>query len=781
MAQKIEKVAVLGAGVMGAQLAAHFSNAGIPSLLFDISQEISEKGKAAALALKPAPFYNPRTANLIEPCNYDDHVSRLGEVDWVVEAVIERLDIKQLLFNRIAPHLKDGAAVSSNTSGISIEKMMDGMADDFQKRFLVTHFFNPPRYMRLLELVAGEKTDSAHVATLASFCEDVLGKGVVTAKDTPNFIANRIGTFGMMLCMKLTPEMNLTVEEVDKLTGTLVGRPKSATYRTADVVGLDTLAHVARNTYEFCPNDEQRDMFKVPDFLAQMLEKGMTGQKVRQGFYQKIDKDILSINFSTLEHGPQKKVRFDGFRVAKSFHTTAERIKALAFSDDAAGKFFWELLAGTLIYTANRLPEISDDIISVDNAMKWGFGWEMGPFETWDAIGLQASVKRMEREGKKVPAWVTDLVKSGAQHFYGYSDSGPVYYDLSAKKDVPYPQDEKSTDLLSLKKAGKEVKRNWCASLVDIGDGVLNLEFHSALQSVMNPIDASIIDMLETALELVPREGFKGLVIGHQGQNFSAGANLALILQLCQDKNWQGVEAISKTFQDVTQALKFAPYPVVAAPFGLCLGGGYESAAFADQVVASAELYCGLVEVGVGLIPGAGGNLRVLLNNLATLEKVRSGPFPLVQKTFETIGFGKVSSSAKEAVRLGYLRKSDRIVLNSQHLLSEAKQAVLALSANYQPPVMRKDIVLPGEGGRLAIDASLDDFVKAGKISAHDRLIGAALARVLTGGDIASPTRPVDEQTVLNLEREAFVSLCGEKLSQDRMQHMLKKGKPLRN
>lgn len=781
MKTKIEKVAVLGAGVMGAQLAAHLSNAGIPSYLFDISQEISEKGLQASLSIKPSPYYNPRTASLITPCNYDDHLEKLKEVDWVLEAIIERLDIKQTLFQRIHPQLQKNAVVSSNTSGLAIEKMMANMPMDFQERFLVTHFFNPPRYMRLLEIVAGKKTRPEFVDALTGFCEAVLGKGIVFAKDTPNFIANRIGTFGMMLTMKLTKEMKLTVEEVDKITGTLVGRPKSASFRTADVVGLDTLAHVAQNTYEFCQDDESREIFKAPEFLQKMLDNQWLGAKTKKGFYQKVGKEILSLDLDTFEFTPQKPVRFDGYRVAKSYSHTADRIKALAFSDDAAGKFFWELLAGTLNYTANRLPEIADDVVSVDNAMKWGFGWELGPFETWDAIGVEKSVKRMQRENKKVPAWVTKMLESGHSTFYGYSNGRITYFDFIKSERQTLEQKPKEINLLLEKQKGKELKKNWCASLIDIGDGVACLEFHSVLQAVMNPIDASIIDMMQAALEVVPKHGLKGLVIGHQGPNFSAGANLALILQLCESKKWDKVEAISKSFQDVSQNLRFSDFPVVSAPFNLCLGGGYEAAASSNRMVASAELYCGLVEVGVGLIPGAGGNLRVLSNHLKALEKARTGPFPVVQKAFEAIGFAKVSSSAKEAVKIGYLTRDDKIVINSQQLLFEAKKAVLELSEDFKPPQPREDILLPGEGGRIAIEATLNDLVKAGKISEHDRLIGSKLANVLTGGAKASPTHPVTEQDILDLEREAFVSLCGEKLSQERMKYMLKKGKPLRN
>ncbi|MFQ5769803.1 MAG: 3-hydroxyacyl-CoA dehydrogenase/enoyl-CoA hydratase family protein [bacterium] len=781
MNNKIEKVAVLGAGVMGAQLAAHLSNAGVPSYLFDLSQEIAEKGVHAALNLKPAPFYNPRTVALITPCNYEDHIEKLREVDWIVEAVIERLDIKHELFLRIEPYLKDTAVVSSNTSGLSISQMMQNMSTDFQKRFLVTHFFNPPRYMRLLEIVGGQQSRPEYIETIADFCENILGKGIVYAKDTPNFIANRIGTFGMMLTMKLTQDMNFTVEEVDKITGTLVGRPKSASFRTADVVGLDTLAHVAKNTYEFCPEDEAREIFQVPDFLQKMLDQGWFGQKTKKGFYQKVDREILSLDLATFEYTPQKAVRFDGYRVAKSYSRTAERIKALAYSKDSAGSFFWELLAGTLIYTANRIPEIADDVVNIDNAMKWGFGWELGPFETWDAIGLEKSLKRMDKEGKKLPTWVANMLGAGKSTFYARSDGHRTYFDFTKKEHLNVAQKPNQLDLQLEKEKGKELKKNWCASLIDIGDGVACLEFHSALQPVMNPIDASIIDMMQEALEIIPKYDFKGLVIGHQGQNFSAGANLALIIQLCEQKDWQRIEAISKAFQEVAQRLRFAPFPVVSAPFHLCLGGGYEAAAATNRIVASAELYCGLVEVGVGLIPGAGGNLRVLLNNMKALEKARTGPFPIVQKAFETIGFAKVSTSAKEAVKLGYLTREDRIVINSDHLLFEAKKTVLDLSKDFIPPEEREALILPGEGGRLAIESTLNDLVKAGKISQHDRLIGSKLAYVLTGGEKASPTQPVDEQYVLDLEREAFVSLCGEKLSQDRMQHMLKKGKPLRN
>jgi 3-hydroxyacyl-CoA dehydrogenase len=781
MQYKVEKAAVLGAGVMGSQLAAHLSNAGIPSYLFDISQELAEKGLQNALGLKPPPFYNPKTAEMITPCNYDEHLDRLQEVDWVIEAVAERMDIKHKVFESIAPKLKPTAIVTSNTSGLPLKGMAEGMPLSFRQHFLITHFFNPPRYMRLLEIVAGKDTLPEVVKFIAGFCEEVLGKGIVYAKDTPNFIANRIGTYGMMLTLKLAQEMNLTVEEVDKLTGEIIGRAKSATFRTADIVGLDTLAHVVRTSYENLPEDEERDIFQIPEFLQQMLDNGWLGQKTRKGFYHKTDGEILSLDLNTLEYKPQKRVRFDGYRVAKGYATTPERIRALAFADDKAGRFIWEILSRTLIYSANRIPEIADDIVNVDRAMRWGFGWELGPFETWDALGVERAVRRMEKEGKKVPGWVREMLSAGHSSFYSHADGQIHYFDVSTDGTTPVVEHPKVIRLELEKEKGKTVRRNWSASLIDIGDGIACIEFHSPLQPTLNPIDAAMIDMLAEALDVVKEEGFRGLLIGHQGPNFSAGANLALILELCRAKAWDKIEAISKALQDAGQALKFAPFPVVSAPFHLCLGGGYEVAAAANRIVAAAELYCGAVEVGVGLIPGAGANLRLLLNSIDAMAKRRPGPFPPVQKAFETIAYARVSSSAKEAVAFGYLRRDDRIILNLDHLIFEAKQTALEMADGYEPPTYRDDIVLPGKEGRLAIEGTLDNLLKAGKISEHDRLILGKLAYVLTGGDVASPTRPVDEQTILDLEREAFVSLCAEPLSQARMEHMLKTGKPLRN
>ncbi len=776
--KEIKKVAVLGSGVMGSQIAAHLANAGIPSLLFDLNQELSEKGLQTALKLKPAPFYNPRDIKLITPMNYDQHLEHLREADWIIEVIAERLDWKQDLFKRIQPYVAKDAIVTSNTSGLLIEDMMHDMPVNFRQNFLVTHFFNPPRYMHLLEIIRGRDTRDETVQTIVDFCQNTLGKGIVYAKDTANFIANRIGVFGMMLTMQLSQQMQFRLEEVDKLTGPVLGRPKSATFRTADVVGLDTLAHVAQSSYEKGEQDERRDIFKVPDFMQKMIENKLLGQKTRAGFFKKIDKKIYSINFDTLEYEPQIKVRFTSLKNAKTYSSTGEKIRALAYSDDKAGKLIWEILSQTLIYAANRIPEIADDIVNVDRAMRWGFGWELGPFEIWDRLDPVRSVQRMIKEGKNVPAWVREMLQTEHPFFYRIHDKKQWFYSLPDKKHLLVPEIPKQ---IQPKIEGIRVKKNWSASVYDIGDKVAFLDFHSVLKADLNPVDGSMLDMLAEMVEWIPANSYKGLIISSLGPNFSAGANLQLILELSRARNWKALEQIGKTFQDVNQNLRFAPFPVVTAPFNITLGGGFEISAASDRIVASAELYCGAVEVGVGLIPGAGGTLRVLMNFIDRMAKLRPGPFPPVQKAFETIGFAKVSTSAKEAVNLGYLKRSDTMVINPDHLIYEAKRAVQELAENYQPPQEREDLVLPGMDGFLVIKDSLDNYLKQGKISEHDRLIGEKLAWVLCGGKQASFTKPVGEQDILDLEREAFVSLCGEKLSQDRMEHMLKTGKPLRN
>ena len=782
MNQSIDKVAVLGAGVMGAQIAGHFANAGIPGLLYDINQELAQKGVDGLTKMKPAPLYKPKNADLVEACNYDEHLKKLNEVDLVIEAVAERLDIKHAVYNNIVPHLKESVIMTSNTSGIPLSDLISVLPDHLKKRFMITHFFNPPRYMRLLELIKGPDTDEAVYEMIAEFGEDVLGKGIVHAKDTPNFIGNRIGVLGMSVTMNTAIKNGLTVEEVDKLTGTVIGRPKSATFRTADVVGLDTMINVSNTSYKNLPDDEEREEFKIPIFLQKLVDDGNLGAKTKAGFYKKTDEGILSVDLKTGEYGPQKKVRFDGFRLAKDRQTSNEKLKAMAYSDDKGGKFFWEILSRTLIYSANRLPEISDDIINIDNAMKWGYGWESGPFEVWDGIGVRESVERMEKEGRKVPQWVNDMLASGRESFYELKDGNRTYFDVLSSTVKTEEPSKKSINLNLHKTGGNVVKKDWSASLIDLGDGVLNVEFHSVLQPTLNPIDGSLAQTISDGMDLLEADKYQALVIGHQGANFCAGANLANMIQAIEASAWDQMNERIKELQDLTQRIRFSKAPVVAAPHHLTLGGGFELIAPAAHRVAAGELYIGAVEVGVGLIPGAGGNLRLILNLMENSGKGRINAFQVSQKAFETIGFAKVATSADEAKFLGYLLKSDTVIINNDHRILAAKQKALAMvNDSYKPPQYRDDLKLPGTGGRTAMAMALKGFKAQGKISSHDEFIAKKLAFVLTGGDKAGLTKTVDEQYLLDIEREAFVSLAGESLTQDRIRYMLKKGKPLRN
>ncbi|HJN97863.1 MAG TPA: 3-hydroxyacyl-CoA dehydrogenase/enoyl-CoA hydratase family protein, partial [Candidatus Marinimicrobia bacterium] len=684
-------------------------------------------------------------------------------------------------YNNLLPHLKDTAILTSNTSGIPLTDLTSSLPDDVKQRFMITHFFNPPRYMQLLELVRGEQTSDETYKTMVEFGESVLGKGIVHAKDTPNFIGNRIGVYGMMATMNLAIKQGLTVEEVDKLTGPISGRPKSATFRTADVVGLDTMRHVSKTTYEKALDDEERDMFIIPDILNQLIDSGRLGQKTKAGFYKKNeDRSIHSVDFKTGEYTPQEKVRFDCFRIAKDRQKLPDKLKALCYGDDRGSKYFWEITAKTLIYSANRIPEISDDIVNIDNAMKWGFGWEMGPFESWDAIGVQKSVERMKTEGKKVPSWVLDMLESSRDTFYTTENGEQTYWCPIEKHPVTIKSNPKVINLAIYKTGNKTLKRDLSASVNDLGDGILNVEFHSILQPTLNPIDGSYIEMINFALDLIETGDYKSMVLGHQGANFCAGANLNLILELCQNNMWDELDFAIKTLQDTTQRIRFSKGPIVAAPFQLALGGGVEIVQPAAHRVVAAETYMGLVEVGVGLIPGGGGNLRMILNAMDG-GTGRMGAFQKIQKTFETVGFAKVATSADEAKHLGYLKKDDTVVLNRDYLIQTAKDKALELADGYEPPTYRDNLKLPGAGGRTAMSMALKGFKMQGKISEHDMFIGEKLAYVMTGGDKAGLTKTVDEQYILDIEREAFISLGGEKLTQDRISYMLKKGKPLRN
>lgn len=781
MKNKIKKVAVLGSGVMGAQIAGHISNAGIESYLYDTTQELANQGKENLLKLKPAPLYNSKNIDLITPCTYDKDIEKIKDVDWILEAVVEKLDIKISVYNSLLPHLKKSAILTSNTSGIPLIDLTESLSKDMQERFMITHFFNPPRYMQLLELVRSEMTTDETYNTMVHFGETILGKGIVHAKDTPNFIGNRIGVFGMMTAINLAVESRLTVEEVDKLTGPISGRPKSATFRTADVVGLDTLKNVSLTTYEKALNDEQRNVFKIPKILDALIEKKRLGQKTKEGFYKKDENGILnSINFETESYKPLKTVRFDCFRVAKGQQKTPGKLISLCSGDDKGSKYFWEVMARTLIYSANRIPEISDDIINIDNAMKWGFGWEYGPFESWDILGVKESSDRMIADGKKVPDWVLRMLSKGRETFYESNAGFLTYWCPINSISKTVQTNEKIINLKIHKTGNKTIKRDLSASLNDLGDGILNVEFHSILQPTLHPIDSSYIEIINNGLDLIEKGTYKGMVIGHQGANFCAGANLNLLLELSINEEWDALNFAVKTMQDVTQRIRFSKGPVVAAPFQLTLGGGVEIIQPATHIVAASETYMGLVEVGVGLIPGGSGNLRMVLNALDE-NTGRMGAFQKIQKAFETVGFAKIATSAEEAKKLGYLKKDDTIILNKDHLIHTAKMKALELVEDYKVPTYRNDLKLPGKGGRTALNMALKGFKMQGKISAHDLKIGEKLAYVLTGGDKAGLTKSVDEQYILDLERDAFVTLAGEPLTQDRIKYMLKKGKPLRN
>ncbi|MFO1464103.1 MAG: 3-hydroxyacyl-CoA dehydrogenase NAD-binding domain-containing protein [bacterium] len=808
--RQIKKVGVLGAGVMGHGIAAHLAGAGVPVLLLDIvppkfteadqKAGLSEKSPAfrnkfalagieAIKKSKPSVIYSQRDLKLITPGNFEDDWDKLKDCDWIVEVVVERLDIKQQVFAKVEKVMQAHTIVSSNTSGLPLHSMAEGRSETFKKNFIVTHFFNPVRYLKLVEIVSSSATDPAVVKDMANFLEDRLGKGVVYAKDTPNFIANRIGTFAFMAALKRVIDEDYRVEEVDKILGPAMGKPKSAMFRTADIAGIDTLAHVVKNTYDNCPNDEQRAIFVMPDIVNKMIANGWTGDKAGQGFYKKIKgegkKEILSMNLKTGEYGPQGEVKFASLKAAKGIEEVGPRIKAVISADDRAADFAWKVTRDTLVYTANRIPEIADDIVNVDRAMRWGFNWDLGPFEVLDAIGLKEAVERIKKDGLAVPALFTQVLEKGEGTFYKRKEGKTYYFDLKSNSYQPIPLKPNVLLLKSLMEQNKVIKSNGSASLIDLGDGVLCLEFHSK----MNSIDADIALLGFEALDKIEAEKLNGLVIANEGENFSVGANLMLLWLESQQGNWKNIEEMVRQFQNFCMRLKYSPKPVVAAPFGLTLGGGCEIVMGADAARAYAETYIGLVEVGVGLIPGGGGCKNMLLNCEAALrakgQKVWAsqgdgGPFPKVQRAFERIGFAKVATSAKEGIEFDYLKPKDKLSLNRDTLVYDAKQDVLEMAKTYQQPTPREDILVPGVGGKMAMLSAIRGFRALGQISEHDAFIAEKLAHVLCGGDIPTQ-RLVSEQYLLDLEREVFLQLAGTEKSQARMQFMLMNNKPLRN
>jgi len=799
MSKPIRKAAVIGSGIMGSGIAAHLANVGIPCLLLDVTPaQLTEEEAARGLTLEhpavrnrlaaaavaklkktnPPPLYDEAFAERITPGNLDDHLASIGEVDWVIEVVVENLGVKRELLSRIERCWKPGTIVSSNTSGISIDAMSEPCGEAFRRHFMGTHFFNPPRYMKLLEIVPGRETSPELVARMKSFCENTLGKGVVLAKDMPNFVANRIGTFGMLVTLREMEAGGFTVEEIDAVSGPALGRPKSATFRTLDLVGIDTFVYVADNVYDNVPDEAEKEAFIAPEGLKRLVERGWLGEKSGQGFYRKTKgpdgrSEIASLDLASMTYSPQKKVASGSLEAAKLAKGAREKVKALLAGGDRYSGLAWNLLKQTLAYSAEKVGEIADTIEEIDNAMKWGFNWELGPFETWDAIGLARSVERMEREGTSVPQWVKDWISQGNETFYR-KENGSLFYVHEGK----YRQAEERREIVSLrslKERGRTVRGNGGASLIDLGDGVACLEFHSP----NNAIGGDILSMIAQSVEEV-RRNYEGLVIANQGRNFCVGANLMLLLMEAQEEEWDEVDNIIRLFQNAMYAVKKLEKPVVAAPHRMTLGGGVEACMPADQVIASAETYYGLVETGVGLIPAGGGckEFAIRISKSAGLPEVDLQPY--LNRAFETIGMAKVSSSGHDAKRLGYLRETDRVLVNQDHLIYEAKQAVLRMAQAGYEPIAQERIRVAGAEGKAVLQLGAIGMRESGYISDHDLRIAKKLAHVLAGGDVPAGTL-VTEQYLLDLEREAFLSLCGEPKTQQRMQHMLTKGKPLRN
>jgi 3-hydroxyacyl-CoA dehydrogenase len=786
---------------MGAQIAAHCANAGLDVLLLDIAPKeltkqeeargltleskpvrnrIVNAGLEAAKKIKPAAFFSPKLTGLISPGNFEDDLEKVSEADWVIEAVVEKLEIKRELFKRVERFLQPDTIISSNTSGIPIKAISEGFPDRFGKHFLGTHFFNPPRYLKLLEIIPTADTLPDVVRNLADFCDRRLGKGIVFAKDTPNFIANRIATFSSLNSVRVMVEGGYTIEEVDAMTGPIVGRPKSASFRTTDIVGLDTALYVADNLHAAVPGDEKRDILVPPEFMRDMVKRGWTGNKGGQGFYKKQKgeggkTEYLVLDYNTMDYRPAQKVRFPSIEAAKATEDTAERIRTLVYGKDRVGEFLWKTISANLIYTANRIPEIADDIVNIDNAVKWGFNHEFGTFELWDVIGVEKSVAKMREDGLEIPSLVQKLLDSGKKSFYTSREGRSYYYDFEAGDYREVPARPGVTILKSVKERTPLIKKNAAASLIDIGDGVACLEFHSK----MNAIGADTISMMNYSVKEVG-DNFEALVIGNQAENFSVGANIMLLLLGIQEGEWDEVGMSVRQFQNANMNLRYSPKPVVVAPQGMALGGGCEITMHGDRARAAAESYIGLVEVGVGLIPGGGGVKELVLRAVedATADE---DLFPRIRKVSETIAMARVSTSAVEARELGFLRETDPITMNRDRLIEDAKQTALAMvSEGYTQPHPRNDIPVLGAPALSAIKLAIHMMVRGGFISEYDAHVARKLAYIITGGDLSHKTL-VSEQYLLDLEREAFVSLCGEKHTQERIQHMLKTGKPLRN
>ena len=811
--KRIHKIAVLGAGTMGARIAAHFANAGVPSYLFDIvppdadvpmRNKIAAAGLEAARKSKPAAFFEHSLAQLITIGNFEDDLKKLQDVDWIIEAVVENLEIKRELLRKVEALRRHGTIITTNTSGLPVARIADGFSEDFRRCWFGTHFFNPPRYMRLLEIIPGPDTDRALMDAVAWFADVRLGKGVVFAKDTPNFIANRIGTFSVMNVMRLMQEMGLSIEEVDALTGQAVGWPKSATFRTIDLVGLDILGHVVGNMGK--AGVQESGDHELPDFFKQMLARKWLGDKTKGGFYKKVkgnchEEQRLALDWKTLEYHPRQKPKFPALDMAKNLEEIGPRLRMLLGLDgggsqkvDKAGAFLWSALSDLWNYSANRVPEISDSIVEIDRAMRLGFNWELGPFELWDAVGVEATIARMKKEGRAVAANAEKLLASGRKAWYSDDaeiPSGRVHWELSTGNYEPVLVPTGVWSVTVAKKSNGVVKKNSGASLVDLGEGVGCIEFHSK----MNSLGADIVSLITQALKPHgPGDHFDAYVITNDAVNFSVGANLMLLLISAQEEEWDDIDLAVRQFQGMTQAIKFSPKPVVVAPFGMTLGGGAEITLHAPARQPHAELYIGLVEIGVGLLPGGGGCKEMLLRAVDGATALRHGTrgssgnladsvemMETMKKAFETIATAKVATSAHEARGLGFVSDRDGISMNRERVLADAKtRALQMVHAGYEPPVPRTHIPAPGESILATLKMGVHLMRQGEHISDYEVKLGGKIAEVLCGGNV-TPGAPMSEQYVLDLEREAFKSLCGERKTQERIQHTLKTGKTLRN
>ena len=799
--RRIKKVAVIGSGIMGSGISCHFANIGVEVLLLDIVPfSLTEKEEAKGLTLndkvvrnrlvddaltasiksKPAPLYHINFANRITTGNLDDDIQKVASADWIIEVVVERLDIKKQVFEKLEKYRTPGTLISSNTSGIPIKFMNEGRSEDFQKHFCGTHFFNPPRYLKLFEIIPGPNTSTEVLDFFNSYGEQFLGKTTVIAKDTPAFIGNRIGIYGIQSLFHLVKEMGLTVEEVDKLTGPVIGRPKSATFRTVDVVGLDTLIHVANGIYENCPDDEEHEVFKLPAFVNTLMDNKWLGSKSGQGFYKKVKDEngksqILGLDLETLAYRKGKRATFPTLELTKNIDNVIDRFKILVEGKDKAGEFYRKNFSLMFSYVSKRIPEISDELYKIDDAMKSGFGWENGPFEIWDAVGIEKGITLMKAAGKEPAAWVPEMLASGITSFYTIKDGATYYYDIPQKKHIKVPGQDAFIILNNIRKSSEVFKNSGCV-VEDLGDGILNLEF----QSKMNTIGGDVLAGLNKAIDIAEKD-FEGLVVGNQGANFSVGANIGMIFMMAVEQEYEELNMAIKYFQDSVMRLRYSSIPTIVAPHGMTLGGGCEMTLHADRVVAAAESYIGLVEFGVGVIPGGGGSKEMALRASDLFHK-NDVELNVLQEYFLTIGMAKVSTSAYEAYDLGILEKGkDIIIVNKDRQIATAKAVAKSIAnLGYTQPVLRKDVKVLGKQALGMFLVGTDSMEASNFISEHDQKIANKLAYVMAGGDLSEPTL-VTEQYLLDIEREAFLSLCTERKTLERIEHMLKTGKPLRN